>query len=334
MAGTGMNPISTVPSAGNPSAPMAGSTGMVPVAGAGSGTAGSGAGSAGMGAAGAGVPPGTSGIVNQPINYNDPELECYELRAHQGSNLMQPYMVGVVADRYIRIPFDAPWDGTVYARSFRVLTDNAQVIHHWLFYDNTSGGQQLVHGWAPGGSDAYFTPDIGMQLKDGAYSIEYHYNSQDPSATDASGVEVCVTPTAPEHVATISWLGTDAIFGASASGTCDPTSNERVRIIGATPHMHLKGTHMKVVKQGTGGDMVLHDMPFDFDLQRGYPSDIWVEPGEKIVTTCTYNAPSTFGPGTNDEMCYWFAVHYPANGLVDGGGLGSAIHGPNTCLGL
>jgi hypothetical protein len=282
------------------------------------------------------VPPGTSGILTQPIDYNDPELECYEFRAHQGSNLTQPYMVGVANDQYVSIPFDSPWNTTVYGRSFRVLTDNEQAIHHWLFYDNTSGAQELVQGWAPGGSDFYFTPDIAMELKPGRYSIQYHYNSTDASAVDASGLEVCATPTAPEHVATVSWLGTDAIFGGtSATGTCDPMGNERVRILSGVPHMHLKGINMRVVKDGPNGQTVLHDMPFDFNYQRAYPADnMWLEPGETITTTCTYNAPSTFGPGTNDEMCYWFAVHYPADALKDGAPIGSGIHGPNTCLGL
>jgi Copper type II ascorbate-dependent monooxygenase, C-terminal domain len=76
------------------------------------------------------------------------------------------------------------------------------------------------------------------------------------------------------------------------------------------------------------------DEPFGFENQRVYPEDIWIEPGDTITTTCTHNAPATFGPGTNQEMCYWFAMHYPPLALADNAPLGNVIHGPNTCLGL
>jgi hypothetical protein len=164
--------------------------------------------------------------------------------------------------------------------------------------------------------------------------LELHYNSRDASAMDASGVEICVTSRKPENVAILSWLGTDAINSASATGTCRPRSNERIHIIAGTPHMHLKGRHMKVViNRQNGTQEIAHDEAFGFENQRIYPEDIWLEPGDTISTTCTFSGPSTFGPGTNQEMCYWFAMHYPALALSDGAFLGTLIHGTNSCLG-
>jgi hypothetical protein len=271
--------------------------------------------------------PVQTGISVDPIEFTDPDITCHEFRAGE--------FVGVANDSYREKVFDAPWTGTVYAKSFRSLIDNAQVTHHWLFYKGAAGARSLVVGWAPGGSDTYFSDDLGMELPDQAYSIQYHYNSNDPGAMDNSGVEVCVTPNKPANVATVSWLGTDAIFGASATGTCDPITNERIHILAATPHMHKKGINAKVVVNRAGGaPEVVHDMPFDFAYQQQYIHDLWIEPGDTITTTCTYSAPSTFGPGTDAEMCYWFAVHYPANGLVDAGLIGKGIHGPNSCLGM
>ncbi|MFI5306648.1 MAG: hypothetical protein ACHQ53_04800, partial [Polyangiales bacterium] len=67
-----------------------------------------------------------------------------------------------------------------YARSFHVMTDNVQVIHHWLLYKGVAGadgsvaaspgahpGGELVHGWAPGGDDLYLSPDIGEEMPGG-----------------------------------------------------------------------------------------------------------------------------------------------------------------------
>jgi hypothetical protein len=314
-------------------------------------------GTTGMAGAGAGgnvapPPPGpgaSGGLQEEPIDYEDPEMQCYELRAHAPSDKSQPYSVPTTPDYYVNFDFMAPWDGMAYTRSYRTLIDNGEVVHHWLFYKNagpkTDGAVsqssgvhpdgQLSHGWAPGGTDMYFHKDVGAEMPSTtSYTLELHYNNTTGSAQpDASGIEVCVTPTQPSFVASISWLGTDNISGTSAQGTCDPSSSERIHLIGATPHMHTKGTHMKVVlNRAAGGMESLHDLPFDFNYQRGYTFDTWIEPGDTISTTCSYSAPASFGEGTNDEMCYWFAMHYPSNGLTNGNPIAGLIHGPNTCL--
>lgn len=314
-------------------------------------------GGAGSGAAGSGggivtsSGEGMGGISEEPLEYDDPLLECYELRAHAAGDLAAPFGVSTQPDLYMNFEFAAPWDGMVYARSYRSIIDNVPVVHHWLLYKNEGGqqfsdgqvstsfgahpGGQLVHGWAPGASDNYFDPDVGTEMPGTAtYTLELHYNNTTGGMQpDATGVEICVTPTMPTHVATISWLGTDLINGAQAQGTCDPTSNERIHIIGANPHMHIHGSRMKVVlNRASGMQETLHDQPFDFNYQRGYSHDVWVEPGDTITTTCTYDAPVTFGEGTGDEMCYWFAMHYPRLALTNGNPVFSLIHGPNTCL--
>jgi hypothetical protein len=195
---------------------------------------------------------------------------------------------------------------------------------------------QLQHGWAPGGSDVYLTPDIGAELPSTrGFVLELHYNSTNASAQDASGVEVCVTTQKPTNVATLSWVGTDAINSASATGTCRPRAPaQQITILAGTPHMHLKGRHMKVViNRAGGGTEIAHDEAFGFENQRIYPENIVLKPGDFLTTTCTFSGPAQFGPGTNQEMCYWFAMHYPAGALADGLPVGTLIHGANSCLG-
>jgi hypothetical protein len=173
-----------------------------------------------------------------------------------------------------------------------------------------------------------------MELPATGFTLELHYNSQDANAMDKSGVEVCVTPNKPKNIAGISWLGTDAIGGASATGTCTPDMGQPIRILGGTPHMHVAGTHMKVEILRQGGKIeMLHDAAFDFNYQRSYDyqdKNLMLMPGESIRTTCTYNKPVSFGEGTGDEMCYFFTLHYPYPALTSVG-LGQVIHGPNTC---
>jgi len=139
-----------------------------------------------------------------------------------------------------------------------------------------------------------------------------------------------VTPKVPEHVVDISWVGTDSIIGTSATGTCRPKNQrEPIHIIGAQPHMHKKGKQQKVVINRAGGKSeVIHDKPFSFDDQRYYIENTVLMPGDTITTTCTYSAPATFGTSSDDEMCYFFTIAWPAGSI----GVSSLIHGANTCL--
>jgi hypothetical protein len=295
--------------------------------------------------------PTTTGTVLGPYEGWDEGVECYPFTAYQpgGGNKDTPYRVGTAVDQYIGFGFAPPWEGTRYVRAFRSVIDNAAVLHHWILFEEPSAeddsaaevigahpGGQMLHGWAPGGSDLYFTPDVAVRMDSSTrYLLEVHYNSSDPNAADASGLEICVSDTPPENEAIISWLGTDLINGTSASGTCTPRTSEPIHIIAGTPHMHLKGSHMKVTLERAQGETeVLHDEAFDFQNQRGYAEDITIEQGDSITTTCSYSAPARFGKGTNEEMCYWFALAYPAGALADGGFIGTLAHGENACLGL
>lgn len=59
--------------------------------------------------------------------------------------------------------------------------------------------------------------------------------------------------------------------------------------------------------------------------------DAVLNPGDTMTSECTYNGIATFGPSTNQEMCYFFSLHWPG-GALDNGGLGGLLHGGVTCL--
>ena len=283
--------------------------------------------------------PSTTGTTLGPfVGWDDGGVECYPLTAFQPGDKSTPYQVGTAVDKYMGFGFKPPWEGARFVRAFKTVVDNEQVLHHWILFEEPTAadgsaveiigahpGGAMMHGWAPGGSDLYFTPDLGMRMDgNSSYLLEVHYNSNDPNAVDASGVEVCVSAQQPENEAIISWLGTDAINGTQAEGTCAPRATEPIHIVAGTPHMHLKGTHMKVtLTRAAGGTEIVHDEPFAFENQRGYQQNVTLQPGDRLTTACSYNAPTTFGRGTNEEMCYWFALAYPAGALTDNGFIGS-----------
>jgi cytochrome c5 len=286
--------------------------------------------------------------LTEPYQGWDDGVECYKLTANSGDKTT-PYKVGTAVDTYVGFSFMPPWQGTRYARAFRATTDNAQVLHHWLLFQQAGSVQdgavapqlgahpdgQLLMGWAPGGSDAYYSHDLGIKLDSTqGFVMEAHYNSSDANAVDASGVELCVTKEAPQNLLSLSWLGTDSISGTSSSGTCKPKATQPIHIVGAQPHMHLKGRHMKVVLKRAGGEQeIVHDEDFSFENQRSYSLDLTINPGDSLTTTCSFSSPATFGKGTNDEMCYFFTMAYPGGTLADGGFLGTLLHGADACLG-
>ena len=292
---------------------------------------------------------GSGGASSTPIQYDDPSVKCYKLTGFQSpANKSQKYSVPTTPDLYVAFNVKAPWTGTQYIKSFKSVIDNSKVLHHWLLFrqlNATAEGVtpgaigihpdgEMLFGWAPGGDDMYFDSDVGMAVPAGSvFQLEMHYNNKTGGPSpDASGVEVCVTPNKPAHVAGLSWVGTDAISGTSATGTCTHTSREKIKLIASQPHMHTKGNRMKVdLRRANGATESIHDKPFDFDYQRAYIHNLDINPGDKMTTTCYYDTAARFGKGTSDEMCYFFSIHWPAGALAKRN-VSSVIHGPNTCI--
>jgi hypothetical protein len=298
------------------------------------------------------LPPGEAGSGGAhvtPIEYDDPDMECYKLVAFANGDKDKKYTVPANAtDSYIDFYYKTPWEGVRYTRAIKIITDNKAVIHHWLLFNNQSPGndgiaqaglgthgsdEELLYGWAPGASPLYLDPDVGQKLEGGSgFTLEAHYNNPGDDADDASGAELCVTSKVPVHEAGLSWVGTDLILGStSASGTCDPQDQE-IHLIAAQPHMHKLGKHMKVVvNRADGRQEVIHDEDFSFENQRYYPLNVVLQAGDTMTTTCDYSASAIFGRGTSQEMCYFFSLHWPAGALTSFG-LGGFLHGGYSCL--
>jgi hypothetical protein len=288
-------------------------------------------------------------------------LDCYKFLAHAEGDKNAKFKVGSAVDAYYNFGFQAPWTGTVYGVVVRPVIDNAKVLHHWLLYRESiadgailrtignHGGGELIHGWAPGGISMDFRKhgDVGFELPSATYAVEFHYNSADANAMDASGVELCVQKAKPENVAAMSWLGRDhggTLSYASGiclspatswTGTCTPMEQkEPIHMLFITPHLHQAGRHLKSVITGTDGKQrVLHDKPFDFNYQVTYETEEVLMPGETITTTCTFSEPKCAGQKTTQEMCYLFTYAWPAYALADYGPEGTFMHGEGVCLG-
>jgi mono/diheme cytochrome c family protein len=286
----------------------------------------------------------------------DDELECHKLLAHGGgAGDTSKFKVGVATDAYMMWVFDPPWKQDAYGIVVRPVIDNAKALHHWLLYQDVvptvaTGAipqigahptGQLIAGWAPGTDPMDFRQtgkDVGLELPASTtYTLEVHYNSNDPSAEDASGVEVCTTKRKVQHSAAYSWVGSDNLVIPSDHwiGRCSHWSSEPVHIVAFFPHMHLKGTHMTgTVFRKDGSKQVVHDQDFDFNFQRTYMVDVTLNPGDTLQTDCYFSEPMLWGQPTTSEMCYLFAMAYPRGALSSPDIWGAVAHGGSSCLGM
>jgi hypothetical protein len=318
-----------------------------------------GMGGAGMSGAAGGVATGGAGGTPPTGDWPADCEQRYRLVAHGQSkpNDTTKFNVSGAPTKqfYQCFFFKAPY-GTdiVQSLAFRPIIDDARVIHHWILYgsdtangtDGQVGGTGcsnglFIAGWAPGGKGADFPADVGLEMPKGAnafFSLEIHYNNNAgyTDALDASGVEFCTTKKFRTNTAAVHWLGSNSILVAphqtqDVVGQCDPTATQPIHILGVSPHMHQIGVHAKLVlNRKNGTKEILHDRPFAFSDQQAYPLDVIVNDGDTLTTTCTYNNTTnglvTFGPATENEMCYNFTTAYPA------GSLSSSAN--NHCMGL
>jgi hypothetical protein len=277
-------------------------------------------------------------------DYVPPDSECdalMELRAHGGTSATDttPYQAPTGGDHYEMFWFQPAWTEKMQVIRIDPIIDNNAVLHHWLLYQKASGGDapgshasdiglqstdsSLLSGWAPGNKSIPLGTKVGLRTitTSGRYGIEIHYNTSanPPNRADRSGARICATKKMREHEAAVHWLGTQAIIGESATGTCSVPMESH--IIAHSPHMHKTGKYMKtIVTKKAGGMVTITDKPFDFNDQQIFPvnapgGEIVVQPGDVITTTCDYTTFATFGTGTADEMCYNFVVAYPVGSL-------------------
>jgi hypothetical protein len=338
----------------------AGGTGAGGAGSGGASTGGAGAGGATGGSAGSSGAGGRGGNAGDggtapPGDWPSDCEQRFTMRAH---GVSQPgdttkFNVSTAPSKqfYQCFMFKVPWGAdAVQALRFRSIVDDARVVHHWLLYGTPNGtgpdGQvggngcsgsnaTLLAGWAPGNTEPVLPADVGLLMPSGAsgyLGLEVHYNNTAsyPDALDASGVEFCVAKKFRPKTAGVHWLGSNGILLAPRAmgnvvGTCDPISRDPIHILSIWPHMHQLGTRMSLVLNRTGGAKeTLHDAPFSFDDQRSYSKDVIVNDGDTLTSTCSYNnttsLPVTFGPNTENEMCYNFVTAWPANALSNAAG--------------
>ena len=236
---------------------------------------------------------------------------------------------------YATVPRDT------YVKAFRPL--NPLGTHHTVLTRYTgsapdgvapcsvgTNGQSMIYGSGVGAPDFNFPPGVGLELKAGTrLLLNLHlYNASDDPLTGRSGT-LFQEATAAEiqHKAELvlagPTVGLSVPMGVSTqSGTCNMSSitSQPVTLFALSQHMHKLGRHMKsVIRRGTS-DIVLQDIPYDFEQQAFHHVSPFVqlEPTDVLTTHCTFEnttgATVGFGESSDDEMCFTDLFYYPAQG--------------------
>lgn len=273
--------------------------------------------------------------------------QCYPFYAHASSGeLDKPFRVDT-GEVYGCFIFDIPWPGEAQALSVRVRT--SPIVHHWRLLDQQLGlpaGTVLIAATdcSVGSTTTYanvdvtdvkeinMPPSVGLQLPapDSGFQmmLVVHYFNTGAATDDTSGGEVCVARKPREHTAGIHIVQANQFSlpprqASKVLTPCTPKYAGDIHIIQSLPHMHLRGTRLEtIVQRANGTTETLIDVPFDFNNQVLYQTDMVLSPGDKLLTTCHYQNDTDRtilpGPSSEDEMCLNDITAWPAGSLNTG----------------
>ena len=248
-------------------------------------------------------------------------------------------------DDYVCFGYDAPAGSIPTGTTRHVLAmtphvDNHAIVHHVLLYqaDQSYGatptlcdpggglGWRVVYGWAPGGGAMTTPPDVGFPY-DGTthWVVQVHYNNVNHLAgqTDSTGFAMCTTAASVKYDADVIGFGTTNINIpplATLDETCTwpvPASLEGAHLFAAFPHMHQLGVGIETEQAMSGGGIVDlgRNAPWNFNQQLWFPIGATLSTGDVISTRCAWQNDTdndvTWGPTTENEMCYSFTAYYP-----------------------
>lgn len=196
--------------------------------------------------------------------------------------------------------------------------------------DVGTNGQSMIYGSGVGSPDFVFPAGVGMHLTAGTrLLLNLHlYNANDQPLTGRSGTLFQETTAADiEHVGEIVLAGPTVGLSvppgtSTQSGTCNLSNvtSQPVQLFALSQHMHKLGRHLKSTIRRGGQDIVLQDVPYDFEHQ-GFQlvqPTVELRPGDVLTTSCTYDnatgATVRFGDSSDDEMCFTDLFYYPAQG--------------------
>jgi hypothetical protein len=220
------------------------------------------------------------------------------------------------------------WDGKQLNADLIAALDAEDDRDGWPCFSEAGEGVSIesqVVSWAPGQGPVQLPEGVGLRLEAGTVMIyQVHYNLADPSTigqSDQTTVRLQLTD-AVQREARIE-LPDGFLGGWSSPGVLQPGEAEQDvyfplpywaddDILGVLPHMHERGTALRVDLQRKGEqEGCLMEVPaWDFNWQRMYmfETPVPISRGDRLRVWCRYDTladtdPVKPGWGTRNEMC-------------------------------
>ena len=283
------------------------------------------------------VPPGGF-EVNRPLypSASPPPSDAEVLEVTAPSFIISPDR----SDEYKCFGFPAPGGANAERLIIRIepIIDDARVIHHMVLYETEQrverGGEvdcgaglgAAVYAWAPGQTPLHFNEGGLVSGNDRQYLLEIHYNNSGgyDDVQDESGVRLYHSAPSGPRIDMMT-LGPDAFnlparARTSIAGDC--VIEEPIEIVAMLPHMHEIGQSLTSLisrdgaEQESNWETLIELTGWDFNFQLIYDGEgETLNPGDVVRTTCIYEnegeVPRSYGPFTDDEMCYNFLYVTP-----------------------
>ncbi|KAL3942336.1 MAG: hypothetical protein SGARI_000303 [Bacillariaceae sp.] len=253
------------------------------------------------------------------------------------------------------IPTDEDGTITVIGGGAVLSPETVQYVHHFIVYGNDGSSwfgddcgptPNMLAGWAPGEEPQAMPDNVGIKVGPGTpfsgIVIEIHYNNpaEVENQVDSSGWRIFYTTEPREIEAAFMLLGDPGVqlwgepiapglteYSFSCANDCtNSVLDEPVTVIAESLHMHKTGVRMtnELIRDGEVVNLGSIDV-FDFDQQGSFKvqqNEYVIEAGDSFKTTCFYRAPdgtaTTFGEGSQQEMCMAFLLYYPAKKISFG----------------
>lgn len=251
-------------------------------------------------------------------------------------------------DDYRCFVVEPEFQGTRYLTAFEVHPGNARLVHHAIIFAPISAdaGKQAraldgveegpgytcfgtagvlalpVMVWAPGTGATHYPEGTGIPLVgETPLVVQIHYNllAGEAGESDRTTIDLQLA----DHVedeASVEMLA-DFLMSlppgrenaqTSHRGGFIGGSSQPATLWGAFPHMHKRGTALRVdVVDEQAPDVCLVDVPrwdFDWQTMAFYDTPIELASPDALRIRCTYDTRGetqnlTWGDGTDDEMC-------------------------------
>lgn len=247
-----------------------------------------------------------------------------------------------LSDEYRCFVLDPPSVTDTFVTAYHVRPGDPRMVHHVVLFaldtdaaesaaearDAGEAGSgytcfgaagvpsRTVGAWAPGGGPTLHPAGSGIRLTGGRKVVmQVHYNMANGVFPDRTAIDLTLDDQVGDEARIAGMFTTDIALAPRQSAVVVEADDSlgggtgTVRVWGVFPHMHTRGTALRLDAMDTGACLV--DVPrWNFHWQSLYFFDqpLTVSADELMHIRCEYDTsadsqPIGWGEGTDDEMC-------------------------------